>query len=911
MSSILDLSDGWEFLFDSANEGIEGRWYAGAPEKLTPVQIPHLWERDCEKSEGSVAFYFRTFELDSSENAKRIFLRFKSVSFHTTVWLNGKMIGENTGSHASFDMDISKAVKLGEENILCLRVAGLDSFGRINGISASEYSVGEAWSRTPYHGILDQTLLILGGRACITRLNVVPDLDQEKATLEMKFNNPRNYQAKMRIVCTSPSGKVGEIYKDCKLERENATFKLPLTFKEPDIWAPDTPNTYKIEVYLDKSYGVEQTFGFRKFDCLRGDFYLNDQITKLQGIIYSQHDPDTGYFSMDAKKVREDLQKMRDLGVRVIRSGGTPLNKIALDICDEIGMMVFQDLPIFTQKSSKKGLEEAKVLIEALIEDQKTHPCIVAWVLGAENGTLMLENGTKLLKNVDQCDHTRPVFSNLNCVYIDHEQNFKKDTGKLMGVTNDKILLYPSHRLHLKMNTSTEMSRFLSVYNDRDAEDVEVPDMTFGDQDFQDDYDSFVYSNKGKFMVTLKNHIVFPEMDSMVKARKKVTNRKPDKVLNSFKKELDSLLSSSETKDVWASPEDFYAEANELSRQAKLDQINSIQSNATLSCMFLDEWSDYSTNFYGITDEFRNSKGNEDFVKEICTHTRILVSALCRSAFTGAEIPFQLTLLNHDRLADIELVLSVLDGKGKEVSSVKHKAEGRTSHTKLGDYSVKAPENKGEYTLQVTLKANGQIVHSAKESLLILDEVNDPKKSICFLDEADSTADALKLLSGDQEVIITSNVSVWSESVLAKLAEVAKTGRTVILAEMDEESVDSINQTEAFELNLKGHFSTGASSASYHYMLNNKVFKAMGKRKMVDSIGADVCPSYSLDPIEGAEIHARSLTLGEESLIQGVDLQVLPYGSGKLVFNQYILMDNLESNALADHLFVGMIDTLG
>jgi hypothetical protein len=97
-------------------------------------------------------------------------------------------------------------------------------------------------------------------------------------------------------------GDVYEWYKEVKLDKENMTqrfaFQIKDWKKDKCVWSPDKPNLFAIELQLEikgnkgkapeYSFPVVKTFSFRKFDCLKGDYYLNDQILKIQGVSYNQ-----------------------------------------------------------------------------------------------------------------------------------------------------------------------------------------------------------------------------------------------------------------------------------------------------------------------------------------------------------------------------------------------------------------------------------------------------------------------------------------------------------------------------------------------------------------------------------------------------------------------------------------------
>ena len=919
MSTIVDLNGEWDFLWDTDGVGFTHRWYVTVPEGLQKVQVPHIWEKSFAKP-GMVGFYFKKFTLDPAENAKRIFLRFNRIATQATIWLNGKYIGEHFGAYTPFQLETAKAIKVGEENLLVIRVSTGDATGKVDlgraedegterYAPAGELPVGLPWLQYPFAGMCGSVEMILGNRAFITSCTVTPNPDGERISLDMAFSNPRNYLAKLRIIVVNPRGEASEMLKEIKLEKENHAAKLILGFKDLEWWTPEKPNLYSIEVCLEKSISIVRRFGFRKFDCVKGDFYLNDKVIRLQGLCFSQHNQDGGLWDFDAARIGKDLKAIKAAGFNMVRSGGAPFAKTALDLCDELGIMVFQEFPIYTQRSSSKGLDKTRLMTEELINYTKTHVSIVAWVLGAENGTLMLENGTKLLKNVDQFDQTRPVFSNLNSVYLDSCQNFKRDTGKVMGVTNERIALYPSHRLHLRMNPSQAISTFLANYCNKELTEIEVPELTLGDAQFQEDYQTFVTETHGKVLVSLKNHTLLHDMSSVATRLKGMRAVKNAKALQGLSKQINAFVNDGPGKGIWKDVEQFIAEANSIALKSKLDQINALQSNPQISGFIIDQWADVGTDLSGLVNEFREPKDCSGFLQEITRGTRLLISGLERAVKTKSEIGFHLALLNDARLDKAEVVIKLLDAQGKAITTQKKQIHGTTSMTSLGDFTISAPNKSGSYALQVELMSGSNTLHSAKEPLLVLDapDFKDAMKSVCFLDEAESTSDAIRHISGKEKIIFTTSISSWNEGILDRLAAAIREGKTLFISDMNNDDIDTFNSCSAFGLTLEGHFTTGANGASYHYLTEKSVFPALGKSNILDSTCSAIMPSMSLNELAKAKVLARSVTIEDGELKAGVDLQVVPFGKGKLVFCQYALLDNLENNALADFVFAGIV----
>lgn len=936
MNTIVNLNGEWELLWDTEDSGIQNRWYATYPSGGEKVQVPHIWERVFEKKlfATDTAFYFKHFRLKDKTDAKRVILNFYRVSLHTTVWLNGKFIGTHFGETTSFSLDVTKAIKPEDDNILCVRVASMGAsnsridFGRDSKEDAGdryihpyEAPISLPWQQYPFGGIFGDVTLVTGNAACITGMQLEPDMDQERVSVEVTFNNPRGYQAKLRILMRNPNGEVAEMYKDLKLEKENASTRFTLGIKdwkrEKNSWSIDHPYMYAIELQLEYaknkkgepeySHPVMKPFGFRKFDCINGDFYLNDSIIKIQGVNYNQHWSKGGLWTSNNPDLKKDLNAVKAAGFNAIRTCGAPLTEEALNLCDELGILVFQELPIYTMRSTKRGLEMVYELIKDSVEEQKHHPSIVTWVLGAENGTMMLENGTKLLKEVDNHDISRPIISNLNCVFIDNEENMKKDTGKLMGVTNDRTIQYSSHRLHLRMNPNANLSDFLSHYCSKEnLDETMVPDTSLGNSTFQDEYENFAMDVSGKILVTLKNHTILPENATNVDGPRGAKNTKAIKAIF---KQIENFTKSDIS--IWKDFDSFRDDANRIAIKSKIDQVTAIQSNPLVSGFILDQWADFGTDFSGLNDENRKSKKLSEFEATITKPTRLLVSCLDHTVGCNSEISFQLTLLNNARLKSISVAMSLVDAKGKVVSSDAQELEGTTSLTPLGTFSLETPKAAGIYKLQFVLKSAGEKIDAVEEEIRIIEhsDIQDVLGNVSFLDNCEGTSEVKAALRGSEQVIFTANLSSWSEEIISQIVEVTKNGgKTLLLSDLTKEDIEFFNDSHHFDWKLESHFTTGASALSLHYLPSDSPLESTFGENVLDEKAAAVLPSVSLNELEGASVLARSVSLLEEEAKPGVDLQILPFGKGKIILNQFNIFEGLETNALADNLFKKIVE---
>ena len=413
-------------------------------------------------------------------------------------------------------------------------------------------------------------------------------------------------------------------------------------------------------------------------------------------------------------------------------------------------------------------------------------------------------------------------------------------------------------------------------------------------------------------LVTLKNHTLLPTKPTNLRGPRSVKNQKAIK--NTYKALEDFLATANIS--AWKSFDTFCKDANNIAIKSKLDQITAFQSNPQIAGFFLDQWADYGIDFSGLNDENRKSKGFTDFAKEITTPSRILVSELEHVVTPQSEVSFQLTLLNNSRLENVGIEISLLDEKGKVISTKTQAPEepvGKTSLTQLGIFTLMAPRTVGKYQIKFTLKDNGKEVHSSTENLNVIEQadVKAAMKKVCFLDNSEESSDALAALSGSEKIIFTANLSSWPDEILDKIVDVTKNGgKTLLLSDMTQDDVDFLNQSHHFDCTLESHWTTGANEISLHYIPDGSKLQEVFGSNVLDHTSAAVMPSLSMNKLEGAEVYAQSISIKDGEVKGGVDLQTLPFGKGKIVFNQFNIFEGLETNALADALFTAIVNNL-
>ena len=187
----------------------------------------------------------------------------------------------------------------------------------------------------------------------------------------------------------------------------------------PELWTPETPKLHETEFCGEKvRYGIRTI----SVDAANG-FRLNGKTVELHGAcVHHDHGP-LGAASWPEAERRKALQLKR-AGFNAVRTSHNPVSESFLAACDEVGLLVLDDLFDGREKSKTKGdyaevfAEDWRKDVDWVVRRDRIHPSVVMWSIGneileaAELGAAVM---TRTVHGaIDALDGTRPVTQALN-----------------------------------------------------------------------------------------------------------------------------------------------------------------------------------------------------------------------------------------------------------------------------------------------------------------------------------------------------------------------------------------------------------------------------------------------------------------------------------------------------------------
>jgi beta-galactosidase len=404
------LTKDWEFV----RGDLGGVWETLRSEKRSrnlpvwqSVELPHCYNA-FDVVDPDVAYYqgpawYRTkLKIDNPYPNGRTLLHFEGAGQKTDVYIDTRKVGSHVGGYDEFVIDITEAVEAFKANPAYKE----DSTERISTKGTIPLSIRCDNSRVLEMIPSDLSdFCLYGGLYRHVNLVYVPAVSLERVHIQTerrakgdwslivsgRLYNPGSLKEKLsvEIQVFRPDGRQ-EFQAEKILEpwnQSNVLFETDIS--KPVLWSPDSPNIYQCVVTLKSSQGqsiVRERFGLRWFEFIeKGPFKLNDQRLLLRGTHWHEDSVGLGAAQTD-ELICKEFQLMKEMGVNFIRLGHYQQSRRVLDLCDETGILVWEEIPWCRGGlGGDRYQQQAKDMLTAMIDQHRNHPSVVIWGLGNEN----------------------------------------------------------------------------------------------------------------------------------------------------------------------------------------------------------------------------------------------------------------------------------------------------------------------------------------------------------------------------------------------------------------------------------------------------------------------------------------------------------------------------------------------
>ncbi len=429
MREEMDFNENWLFLPGDCEEYAkpdhgEDAWRV--------LNLPHDWSTEYVPKEDAATgggggyttagagWYRRHFRMEELREGEKVFLYFEGVYMDAGIYLNGKKIGWHGYGYGSFEVDLTKELKQGE-NVVAVRV---DNSRQPN----SRWYSGSGITRNVRLIRTGSIHMDTWGVRCDTN-GIYPEQEQASLQIRALVKNDSVEPVHVGIghalfdregnqVCTSGT----TLYLN---PGETVDSMVRPAVDRPHLWTDEDPYLYtlvstvtKDDVPLDE---VKSRIGVRTavFDCDKG-FLLNGQTVKIKGMCLHHDCGMTG--AVSSREIWERrLRALKEMGCNGVRCAHNPPDPILLDICDEMGFLVMDEIfdewmltkhkinnyysQNFAYGSSQFFGRYAREELTAMLRRDYNHPSVILWSIGNEIPEQSSLDGVKILNFLQDICH--------------------------------------------------------------------------------------------------------------------------------------------------------------------------------------------------------------------------------------------------------------------------------------------------------------------------------------------------------------------------------------------------------------------------------------------------------------------------------------------------------------------------
>ncbi len=389
------LSDGWEYHQGSLGSTWEIWRGEAASDNVTwtPVTLPHCFnardavDPDTRYYQGP-GWYRKQLTLANPFPNGRTLLHFDGAGQSSEVFVGTEKVGDHLGGYDEWSVDITgAAAKFKAEKSVPLAV-------RCDNSRDAESIPSDLSDFNRYGGLYRHVTLSYVPAVSLQRVHVEPVLAADgKASVKVRSRlfNPTDLSdpTDLLLEITDPSGKIihsaTQELAPWTGDREITAFEIAT----PVLWSPKSPALYQCVVTLKSKHGeqrVTERFGLRSVEWVKnGPFKLNGERLLLRGTHYHEDHAGTAAAVPD-EVVRETFQLMKEMGANFVRLGHHQQAPLVLDLCDELGLLVWEEIPWCRGGlGGERFQNQAREMLRNLIDQHYNHPSVILWGLGNEN----------------------------------------------------------------------------------------------------------------------------------------------------------------------------------------------------------------------------------------------------------------------------------------------------------------------------------------------------------------------------------------------------------------------------------------------------------------------------------------------------------------------------------------------
>ena len=335
-----------------------------------------------------IGLYRRWVDIPANFAGQTVLWHFDAAYDGAEVFVNGQRCGYHESGFTAFDIDVTKAIKAGQRNLMAVRL--------YKDTSSASLDHGDFWC---LGGISRETYLAALPPLHVDDVTVVTDLDAQykdatlKSTVRVSGAAGAHFVltgelysldgVKVAIPAASQSGDIGA--------DGAATVTLSAPVTTPKLWSAEKPNLYYVFYRLsDGNQTVERVqdrIGFRKIELKSGVVQVNGVPVKFTGVCRHDEFLTLGH-ALDEACWKTDIALMKNANVSAIRTAHYNHAARFLELCDEAGFYVLDEIPSCWVASEIHDASRTWAFVyrsKDTLNRDKNRACVIAWSCGNES----------------------------------------------------------------------------------------------------------------------------------------------------------------------------------------------------------------------------------------------------------------------------------------------------------------------------------------------------------------------------------------------------------------------------------------------------------------------------------------------------------------------------------------------
>lgn len=389
----IDFNDGWLF---------EGRDHVRLPHNAVDFPFSYFDERAYHRP----FTYEKTFTADPEWAEREVVVHFEGAMANAVVRLNGEEIVRHPDGYTPFEARLTGRLRPGS-NLLSVIVDGSEN--------PAIPPFGGVIDYLTYAGIYREVWLDLKAPIHVAGVKIeTPDAlaSAKQVTARVMIANPQalNLSGQMTArLCDAGGAVIAETR--VPITRDETTVSFT-GLEGIQLWQPENPSLYSLELLTETPAGSDrfiERFGFRTIAFTPDGFHLNGRPIKLRGLNRHQSFPYAGYALGPAAQIRDAEILKHELRVNIVRTSHYPQSKAFLNRCDELGLLVFEEIPGWQHIGGAAWKDEAVENVRRMITRDWNHPSIVIWGVRINESRDDHEFYTRTNALAHELDKTRPT----------------------------------------------------------------------------------------------------------------------------------------------------------------------------------------------------------------------------------------------------------------------------------------------------------------------------------------------------------------------------------------------------------------------------------------------------------------------------------------------------------------------